>query len=134
MKYENKMINVSNYDRIQAIIVAYGKVYVSDCDHQEALEMVCEDLGKSTGFDWSDPNTYDEVHEKAVKLTDELFLQDKIQGFSVFDGGEDQLYMIAHYPVNLETAFESIKDYASKNGDFIFGTFVGRSDNVKILE
>ena len=133
MKYEDKMVDVSDFDRILAIIVADGKVYVSDCDHQEALEMVCEDLGKSTGLDWGDPNRYDEVHEKAVKLTDELFFENKIQGFSVFTGEEDKLYLIAHYPVNLETAFKSIKEYAAKTGEFIFGTFVDRSDRAKLL-
>lgn len=133
MLYEDKMVDVSDFDRVMAIIVAKGKVYVSDCDHQEALELLCEDLGKSTGLDWSDPNKYDEVHEKAVKLTDELFLENKIQGFSAFIGEEDKLYIIAHYPANLETAIESLKEYTAQLGNFIFGTFVGRSDKAMLL-
>ena len=46
---------------------------------------------------------------------------------------DGKLYLIAHYPVNLETAMESIKEYAAKLGKFIFGTFVDRSDKAMLL-
>ena len=84
MVYTNEKIKTVDFERVSAIIVADGKVYVSDCDHQDALEMLCEDIGKKSGLDWSDPDKFDEVHEKAVEMTDEKFLNNEIQGFSVF--------------------------------------------------
>ena len=44
MNFTNEIVDVSDFDRISAVIVANGKIYVSDCDHQEALEMLCEDF------------------------------------------------------------------------------------------
>lgn len=132
MKLTGRKVDISDFDRISAVIVADGKVYVSDCDHQEAFEMLCEDIGKTSGLDWSNPDNFDEVHEKAVEMTNQKFLNDEIQGFSVFLGEENNMYMIAHYPENLESAYAEINEYIKKCGGMKLGTFVDRS-NVAVL-
>lgn len=127
---KTKIIDFSNYDRILAIIVAGNNLYVSDCDHQDALEMLCQTLGYSTGIDWDDPVT---AHEKAVKLTDRLFLENRIQGFDVFEGDENQLYLTAHYPENLQSAYPVIRKYAEEH-NCILGTFIDCSYRVQLYK
>lgn len=123
---EKQYIDTSDFSRIQAIIVANGKLYISDCDHQEALEMLCSDIGKSTGLDWSDPDKYDEVQKQAIEITDRLFSENKIQGFDIFEGDDNICYLTAHYPENLDTAYDVIKPFAEKHG-YVIGSFVSNS-------
>lgn len=126
---EKQYIDTSDFSRIQAIIVAYGKLYISDCDHQEALEMLCSDIGKSTGFDWSDPDKYDEVQAEAIALTDRLFSENKIQGFDVFEGDDNICYLTSHYPENINAASDIIRPFAEKHG-YVLGTFI---DNTSMI-
>lgn len=134
MILKTEIINVSNFDRVSAIIAYNGKLYISDCDHQEALEELAADIGQSTGLDWSDPDKFDEVQAEAIKITDSLFLENKIQGFSLYLGPNDELYLIAHYQENLESAYNSIKPYVDGFKCCHVGTFIDSHYNVKLLE
>lgn len=121
---KSEVIDVSGFDRVLALIVAENDIYVSDCDHQDALEMLCNRLSKKSGIDWN--SDFDTAHKKAVALTDQLFLEDKIQGFSIYEGTENKLYLLSHYPENLKTAYPVIQKYAKEHG-CIIGTFFDRS-------
>lgn len=68
MKYTGEIVDISECDRILAIMIADGKMYFSDCDHQECLQQYCEDLGIDLGLDWNGGN-FDEMQAKAVKKT-----------------------------------------------------------------
>ena len=132
MKLSMHEIDTTYYDRVAAIIVANGKMYISGADHQDAFEMYCEDIGIDSGLDWSDPDCFDETHEKAIELTDGLFFKNEIQGFDIFEGDEGRLYLTAHYPENLEKVYDIIIPYAKEN-NYIVGTFYNNKENIKLL-
>ena len=135
IKYTGEEVDLSDCDRIVAIMIADGKMYLSDCDHQDCLEQYCQDIGKSSGIDWSDPNKFDENQNRAMKITESLFASENndVHGFSVFEGNNFTCYITSHFPSNLASCFEMIKEYAEES-DCIIGTFYDSSYKIKVVD
>lgn len=57
----------------------------------------------------------------------------EIYGFDVFDGYENQYYLTAHFPSNLEKCFDMIMKYAKEN-DCLLATFTDSSYVVKLVD
>ena len=135
--YSGEIVDLCDGDRCLAIMVADGKMYISDSDHQDCFEQYCQDIGVDSGLDWSDPNNYDEVQEEAIKITNSLFEDEdkEIYGFDVFYDG-DELYLTSHFPHNMEKCYEMMRDYAKEN-DYVMATFYNddcRDYRVKIVD
>lgn len=135
--YNGEIVDLSDGDRCLAIMVADGKMYISDSDHQDCFEQYCQDIGVDSGLDWSDPNNYDEVQEEAIKITNSLFEDEdkEIYGFDVFYEG-DELYLTSHFPHNMEKCYEMMRDYAKEN-DYVMATFFNedfRDYHVKVID
>ena len=121
IRYSGEVVDLAEYSRMIAIMVAGGKMYLGD-DHQDCFEQYCEDIGVSSGFDWSDPD-FDKVFAEAVEKTAALFEDENedIYGFDVFER-EDTRYLTAHFPSNMEACFELLKEFAEEHG-YILGSF-----------
>ena len=119
-------INIDYADRIVAFLIIDGKVYISDCDHQECLEMYYSDKGIKSEFDYSDPDKYDDVHEEAMHKTYAMKESHEAYGFDLFDTSIG--YVLAgHDKTTLDKNIDWAKEYATSN-DATLGYFVTNHD------
>lgn len=129
----NEVVNLSECDRITAIMVIGGKMYTSDCDHQDCYQEYCDEHGIDSGVDWDD--NFDEAQAELIKVTNSLFEDEKedAYGFDIFEGYDDQYYLTSHFPSNMKSCYDMMTCYA-KEHDCKLGTFFDTSYNVKLIE
>lgn len=134
LPYTGEIVNLEYGERILAIMVIGGEMYLSDCDHQDCYEQYCIKHNISSGFDWSHSDRFDEVQKEAITLTNQMFENDKedVYGFDVFEGDNDQYYLTSHFPSNMEACYDLMEKYAKENG-CILGTFFDTSYQVKLI-
>lgn len=116
-------ISIDGMDRIFAILVYRGKLYVDDSNHQYLFREALEDEGKIFNYDLETESS--EASEETYKLGK----NNEIYTYSVFDDGDSQ-YFIAHFKNHLIDGFETIKDYI-RNNNFTIGYQEGNGKNEK---
>ncbi len=108
-----KTINLKYADRIVAFLGVNGKVYSSDCDHQECLEMYYKDAGIKSEFDYS--KDYDTEKEKAVEKTFAMKNAHIAYGFDLFDVADDEYALLAHDKETFEKNKKWMESYRKEN-------------------
>lgn len=101
-------------DRLIAFLIIDGRVYESDCDHQECLAMYYEDIGKTPEIDCSS----EKFHEKAVKVTYELKESHEAYGFDLFQTYSDEYILLAHDKETMDANLEWMKKYQKENAEY----------------
>lgn len=132
--YTGEMIDLSDCDRVVAIMIVDGRMYLSDCDHQDCLAMYCKEHGIACGVDFNDEN-FDEIQKQLIHVTNGLFDNEKIciYGFDVFEGYDDVYYLTSHFPSNMEKCYGMMSEYAKEHG-YVMGTFCGLGYKVKLIK
>lgn len=135
IRYTGEIIDLKDCDRIVAIMVINGKMYLSNCDHQDCYEEYCNEHGIASGLNWNDVEHFDEIHKQAVEITNELFQDETkaVYGFDIFEGYDDQYYLTSHFPSNMEKCYEMMLQYAKENG-YKLGTFFDSTYKIKMIE
>ena len=124
-------VNIDYADRIAAFLIIDRKVYTSDCDHQECLEMYYTEKGIKSEFDYSNPNTYDDVHEEATHKTYAMKESHEAYGFDLFDTSIG--YVLAgHDKTTIDNNIDWAKGYAKEN-EAALGYFVTNHD-IRLIE
>ena len=111
-------------DRLTAFLMVNGKVYISDCDHQECLEMYYKDAGIKSEFDYSQTGeNYDNVHNAAIQKTYALKQAHEVCGFDLFDIGD--YILLAHDKITYDACLDWMKQYQHENSEcgIILGYF-----------
>ena len=107
-----------NGDRIIAFLIVDGKVYSSDCDHQDCLEMFYADKGVKSEFDYTKTGSdYDEEHNRAVKKTYEMKEHHEAYGFDLFETS-DGYFLLGHDQKTLFDNIDWAKQYQMENKDW----------------
>lgn len=133
----SERIDVYSYDRIYAIMVINGEMYISDGNHQDCLLDYLEEYPMDIDVDFS--QDYDDLIEDLIEVTSGWFANPNVDcyGFDVFGsyGNSSQpSYLIAHYPENLTACYDRMTKYAEKK-NYILGTFIEYNDyNVQIVD
>ena len=104
-------------DRLVAFLMANGKMYSSDCDHQECLEKYYKDNGITSEFDYSDPDKYDKVHEAETKKTAALKNAHDVYGFDLFDTCNYGYVLLAHDKETFNKNLSWMKQYRDENSE-----------------
>ena len=111
-------------DRLIAFLIVDGKVYSSDCDHQECLNEWLIETGQKPCFS-DDDDAYYEEKEKAVKRTFSMKCEHEAFGFDLFDASDLDYVLLAHdkdtLDANLPWAKQYCKDNSCKLAYFING-------------
>ncbi len=102
-------------DRLVAFLIINGKVYQSDLDHQDCLEEYYADFGIKSEFDYTNPDTFEEVCKKATAKTYALKCAHEAYGFDLFDESHLGYVLLAHDRKTLENNRQWALDYAKKN-------------------
>lgn len=103
-----------NGDRITAILIINNKAYISDCDHQDCLEMYYKDNNIKSEFDYSSED-FDKVQAKAIEKTFEMKNTHEVYGYDVFDADELDYVLLAHDEETYNNTSEWAKRYAKEN-------------------
>lgn len=137
IRYIDETVDVYEYDRTLAILVADGEIYISDGNHQECLLDYLEEHPTDIGIDFT--QDYDGLVDDLIEVTSGWFANPKIDcyGFDVFEihkGSFCYDFLLAHHPENLISCYEMMSRYAEEHR-CILGTFVTCNDyNVKIVD
>lgn len=83
-------VNVANGDRLAAFLIIEGKVYQSDCDHQECLCDYYHDKG--IDIEAIDDN-WEKLQEELTSKTAAMKEAYDVYGFDLFDSGTDYLLL-----------------------------------------
>ena len=117
-------------ERLIAFLMIDGKVYESDCDHQECLELYYRDKGIKSEFDYTDPDVYDAIHDAAIKKTYALKEAHNAYGFDLFDDYESGYVLLAHDKKTYDTNLDWMKEYQYANNecDITLGYFLNNEN------
>ncbi len=118
--------------RMVAFLIIDGKVYESDCDHQDCLEQYYIDKNIESEFDYSDPDNYDDVHEQAVKKTYQMKNNHKVYGFDLFDADGLDWVLVAHDEETLNVNRAWADQYCNQN-DCKLAYFTGRTWECEVV-
>ena len=120
-------------DRLVAFLIVDGKVYSSDCDHQECLELYYKDKGIKSEFDYTlTGEDYDNEKAKAIEKTYEMKNSHEAYGFDLFDTG-DEYILLGHDKETLEKNLDWAKKYQKENVGIEIGYFT-HGYNAEVLE
>lgn len=104
-------IDLSNSDRAKAILIIEGKPYISNCDHQDCLEMYYDDKGIDSEFNWKE--NFDDAHEASQEKTFNMQNDHEVYGFNLYED-RNGYYLIAHDKESLDENIEWAKAYAKE--------------------
>ena len=120
-------------DRLVAFLAVSGKVYESDADHQECLEMYYADCGIQSEFDYTGKSgeDYDEVHNRAIQKTYALKNAHEVYGFDLFDTYDNGYVLLAHDKETYNENLEWMKEYqfANSENSITLGYFIQGFDS-----
>lgn len=120
-------------DRLVAFLIIDGKVYISDCDHQECLELYYKDKGIKSEFDYTlTGEDYENEKEKAIEKTYKMKTSHEAYGFDLFDTGEEYI-LLGHDKETLEKNLNWAKKYQKENIGIEIGYFIHGYD-AEVLE
>ncbi len=109
-------------DRLAAFLIIDGKVYESDCDHQECLHQYLKESGKASLFDGCRTAAqYDEAHGLMINKTYEMKCSHEAYGFDLFDTGK--YILLAHDWKTYKANREWMEKYRDEN-DVLIGYFI----------
>lgn len=118
-------------DRLVAFLIINGKVYESDCDHQDCLEMYYKDAGIKSEFDYSlTGEDYDNVHNAAIQKTYALKNAHTAYGLDLFDAYDYDYVLLAHDKKTYDDNLPWMKQYQFENSenDITLGYFLNNGN------
>ncbi len=121
-------------NRLVAFLGINGKVYSSDCDHQECLEKFYAEAGIRSEFDYTGKSgeEYEEVHSRAIKKTYALKNSHAAYGFDLFDTFDEGYVLLAHDKETYERNQSWMKQYQKENSEYsiTLGYFLQGNDAI----
>lgn len=112
-------------DRLFAILIIDGKVYESELNHQDCLELYFIENNIPFSFDYK--NDFDNALNEAEKYTSVMKEEHKMYGFDVFDGSQFGIILVANDKETYKSNEEWFRKYAMEH-NYAMAYFVNLSE------